>query len=71
MNVRRCIPGADTEVYVVRGRASGSADARKVVEIAVDAARKLVGGRDKVAEESQLWNGLGVCTWESLGNSGE
>lgn len=66
MNVRRCIPGVDAEVYVVRGRTTGSSDAGRVVKIAVDAARTLVGG-EKDGRLSRFWDGLGVCTWESFG----
>lgn len=66
MNVRRNIPGVETEVYVVRGRTTGSSDARKVVKVAVDAARTLVGGV-KDGRPSKFWDGLGVCTWESFG----
>ena len=70
MNVRRCTPGVETEVYVVRGRTTGSGDARKVVKVAVDAARTLVGG-SKDGRASKFWDGLGVCTWESFGKESE
>jgi hypothetical protein len=70
MNVRRCQPDVETEVYVVRGRTTGSSDAGKVVKVVVDAARQLVGGR-KEGEHSEFWHGLGVCTWESFGKESE
>jgi len=66
MNVRRCQPDVETEVYVVRGRTTGSSDAGKVVKVAVDAARQLVGGK-RHGGGSDYWNGLGICTWESFG----
>jgi hypothetical protein len=66
MNIRRCQPDVGTEVYVVRGRTTGSGDAGKVVKISVDAARKLVGGK-KEGGRLDFWDGLGICTWESFG----
>lgn len=66
MNVRRCTPGVETEVYVVRGRTTGTADAGRVVKVAVDAARTLVGG-EKDGRGAPFWDGLGICTWESFG----
>jgi len=66
MNVRRCQPDVEAEVYVVRGRTTGSSDAGKVVKVVVDAARQLVGGR-KWGGGSDYWDGLGICTWESFG----
>jgi hypothetical protein len=66
MNVRRCQPDVETEVYVVRGRTTGSSDAGKVVKVAVDAARQLVGGK-RQGGGSDYWDGLGICTWESFG----
>jgi hypothetical protein len=66
MNVRRCQPDVETEVYVVRGRTTGSSDAGKVVKVAVDAARQLIGGK-KYGGGSNYWDGLGICTWESFG----
>jgi hypothetical protein len=66
MNVRRCQPDVETEVYVVRGRTTGSSDAGKVVKVVVDAARQLVGGK-KHGGGSSYWGGLGICTWESFG----
>jgi hypothetical protein len=82
MNVRRCIPGSErVEVYVIRGRTSGNVDARKVVTLVVDAARKLVGGtvtassqefgKSATGKTEGFWDGLGICTWESLGNHSE
>jgi len=70
MNVRRCQPDIEPEVYVVRGRTTGSSDAGKVVKVVVDAARQLVGGR-KEGGRSGFWDGLGVCTWESFGKESE
>lgn len=70
MNVRRCQPDIETEVYVVRGRTTGSSDAWKGVKVVVDAARQLVGGR-KEGGRSEFWDGLGVCTWESFGKESE
>jgi hypothetical protein len=67
MNVRRCIPDVETEVFVVRGRTTGGSEARNVVKVAVDAARKLVGGKKREGGGSKFWDGLGVCTWESFG----
>jgi hypothetical protein len=66
MNVRRCQPDVETEVFVVRGRTTGSSDAGKVVKVVVDAARQLFGGK-KHGGGSDYWDGLGVCTWESFG----
>lgn len=54
----------------MRGRTSGNAEVRKVVKIAVKAARKLVGGRDKVIMPSAFWDELGICTYESLRHEG-
>jgi hypothetical protein len=70
MNVRRCQPDIETEVYVVRGRTTGSSDAGKVVKVVVDAARQLVGGI-KHGGGSEYWDGLGICTWESFGKRSE
>lgn len=70
MNIRRCTPGVEAEVYVIRGRTTGSGDARKVVKVVVDAARTLVGGH-KDGRASKFWDGLGVCTWESFGKESE
>ena len=70
MNVRRCQPDVEAEVYVVRGRTTGSSDAGKVVKVVVEAARRLVGGR-KWGGGSDYWDGLGICTWESFGKRSE
>lgn len=68
MNIRRCIPDTQAEVYVVIGRTT-SCKARNVVKMVVDTARDLVGGK-KAEKRSTFWDGMGVCTWESLGKEG-
>ncbi|KAK1920598.1 hypothetical protein DB88DRAFT_520590 [Papiliotrema laurentii] len=65
MNIRRCVPRVETEVFAVTGRAS-SENARGLVKMVVEAARELVGGKIE-SKRSDFWDGLGVCTWESLG----
>ena len=70
-NVRRVIPRKNCEVYVVCVEAKGRAAERRVVKAAVEKARELVGGRPKLEINTHLWDGLGICTWESLRGSSE
>lgn len=70
-NARRIIPCKQCQVYVVCVEAKGRAAERRIVKTAVDRARELVGGRAKKISRSDLWDGLGVCTWESFGGSNE
>jgi len=67
-NIRRVIPGKECEVYVVCVEAKGKGE-RRIVKETVERAIALVGGRKKEVTENKLWDGLGVCTWESFGSS--
>ena len=70
-NVRRVTSADDCEVHVVCVMAEGRAAERQIVGLAVERARELVLGRRKDISESRLWNGLGVCTYESFHKTGQ
>lgn len=56
-------------MYVVCVESKGKKAERRIVKVAVEKARELVGGGRKEIPRSELWDGLGVCTWESFGGS--
>jgi hypothetical protein len=68
-NVRRCISGKEETVHVVGGLLnSGSPrDRKEVIRAVIEEARRCVGGRPKKDNNSEFWDGLGICTWESFG----
>jgi hypothetical protein len=69
-NVRRCVPGSVVEVWVVCAIARNRVEERDLVHKVVQGGRKLIGGQEYEAGRETIWDELGVCTWESLGNNG-
>ncbi|ORY33470.1 glycoside hydrolase superfamily [Naematelia encephala] len=71
-NVRRVKGQSKEKAWVLCAEARNRQEERNIVKRLVDEARKLVGGRPKKdlgRTESTLWDGLGICTWESFGGS--
>ncbi|RXK35088.1 hypothetical protein M231_07640 [Tremella mesenterica] len=68
-NVRRITSQGEHKAYVVCALSDGRWEERRVVKVAVEEARRLVGGQVKTAHTGDLWDELGVCTWESFGGS--
>ncbi|WVW81834.1 hypothetical protein I302_103831 [Kwoniella bestiolae CBS 10118] len=78
-NVNRVVPtNNDEKAWVVCLEANGAVEERRCVRRVVEIVRGLVGpdtlsartekeeGEAEDKEEDDLWDGLGICTWESL-----